>query len=133
MVYTSRFSPSLIHGLCAFFASNSRFMRLFQAPLDTCLGSPFFASLSVHGLHFTVSAALKISLGFAFVMMLGMPKSQQQATLIQKQQQALLTIITDPEIFFRFRRPTQRQYRMLEFLPFISNSQQNHSKTICVM
>ena len=26
-------------------------MRLFQAPLDTCLGSPFFASLSVHGLH----------------------------------------------------------------------------------
>ena len=32
-------------------------MRLFQAPLDTCLGSPFFASLSVHGLHFTVYAA----------------------------------------------------------------------------
>ena len=31
-------------------------MRLFQAPLDTCLGSPFFASLSVHGLHFTVYA-----------------------------------------------------------------------------
>ena len=29
-------------------------MRLFQAALDTCLGSPFFASLSVHGLHFTV-------------------------------------------------------------------------------
>ena len=27
----------------------------FQAPLDTCLGSPFFASLSVHGLHFMVS------------------------------------------------------------------------------
>ena len=27
--------PSLIHGLCAFFASNSRFMRLFQAALDT--------------------------------------------------------------------------------------------------
>ena len=35
---------------------NSRFMRLFQAALDTCLGSPFFASLSVHGLHFTVYA-----------------------------------------------------------------------------
>ena len=46
--------PSLIHGLCAFFASNSRFMRLFQAALDTCLDSPFSASLSVHGLHFTV-------------------------------------------------------------------------------
>ena len=29
-------------------------MRLFQAALDTCLDSPFFASLSVHGLHFTV-------------------------------------------------------------------------------
>ena len=28
-------SPSLIHGLCAFFASNSRLMRLFQAALDT--------------------------------------------------------------------------------------------------
>ena len=52
----SRFSPSLIHGLCAFFASNSRFMRLFQAALDTCLDSPFVASLSVHGLHFTVYA-----------------------------------------------------------------------------
>ena len=38
---TSRFSPSLIHGLCAIFASNLRFMRLFQAPLDTCLDSPF--------------------------------------------------------------------------------------------
>ena len=48
--------PSLIHGLCAFFASNSRFMRLFQAPLDTCLDSPFLASLSVHVLHFTVYA-----------------------------------------------------------------------------
>ena len=45
--------PSLIHGLCAFFASNSRFMRLFQAALDTCLDSPF---LPVHGLHFTVRA-----------------------------------------------------------------------------
>ena len=45
-----------LHGLCAFFASNSRFMRLFQAALDTCLDSPFFASLSVHGLLFTVYA-----------------------------------------------------------------------------
>ena len=31
-------------------------MRLFQAALDTCLDSPLFASLSVHGLHFTVYA-----------------------------------------------------------------------------
>ena len=31
-------------------------MRLLQAPLDTCLDSPFFASLSVHGLHFTAYA-----------------------------------------------------------------------------
>ena len=31
-------------------------MRLFQAPLDTPLDSPFFAHLSVHGLHFTVCA-----------------------------------------------------------------------------
>ena len=55
-VPTSRFSPSLIHGLCAFFASNSRFFHLFQAPLDTPLDSPFSATLSVHGLHFTVCA-----------------------------------------------------------------------------
>ena len=48
--------PSLIHGLCAIFASNSRFMRHFQAALDTCLGSPLLACLSVHGLHFTVYA-----------------------------------------------------------------------------
>ena len=34
-------------------------MRLFQAALDTCLDSPFFASLSVHGLHFTVYAPSK--------------------------------------------------------------------------
>ena len=31
-------------------------MRLFQAALDTCLDSPFLASLSIHGLHFTVYA-----------------------------------------------------------------------------
>ena len=31
-------------------------MRLFQAPLDACLDSPFFVGLSVHGLHFTVYA-----------------------------------------------------------------------------
>ena len=39
-VCTSRFGPSLIHGLCAIFASKSRFMRLFQAALDTCLDNP---------------------------------------------------------------------------------------------
>ena len=48
--------PSLIHGLCAFFASNSRFMRLFQAALDTCLDSPFFCQplssrFALHGLR----------------------------------------------------------------------------------
>ena len=31
-------------------------MRLFQAALDTPLDSPFSATLSVHGLHFTVCA-----------------------------------------------------------------------------
>ena len=46
----------LIHGLCAFFASNSRFMRLFQAALDTCLDSPFFCQplssrFALHGLR----------------------------------------------------------------------------------
>ena len=65
---TSRFAlhgvaPSLIHGLCAFFASNSRFVRLFWAALDTCLDSPFFASLSVHGLHFTVYVPSKKAAG----------------------------------------------------------------------
>ena len=55
----SRFCPSLIHGLCPFFASNSRFMRPFQAALDTPLDSPFSATLSVHGLHFTVCATWK--------------------------------------------------------------------------
>ena len=38
------------------FASNSRFTRLFQAALDTPLDSPVSATLSVHGLHFTVCA-----------------------------------------------------------------------------
>ena len=41
-------------------------MRLFQAPLDTCLDSPFFASLSVHGLHFTVCELSSIYLGTYF-------------------------------------------------------------------
>ena len=53
-------APPSFHGLCAFFAPNSRFMRLFQAALDTCLDNPFFASLSVHGLHFTVYAPSSI-------------------------------------------------------------------------
>ena len=39
-VCTSRFGPFLFHCLCAIFAPNSRFMCLFQAPLDTCLNSP---------------------------------------------------------------------------------------------
>ena len=54
----------VIHGLCAFFASNSRFMRLFQAAFDTCLDSPFFASLSVHGLHFMVYAPKRCNENF---------------------------------------------------------------------
>ena len=28
-------------------------MRLFQAPLDTCLDNPLLTTLSVHGLHFS--------------------------------------------------------------------------------
>ena len=32
-------------------------MRLFRPLLSTCLGNPFFASLSIHGLHFAVYAA----------------------------------------------------------------------------
>ena len=51
-------ASSLIHGLtlCAVFVSHSRFKGPFQAPLDTCFDSPLFASLSIHGLHFTVYA-----------------------------------------------------------------------------
>ena len=48
--------PSLVHGLCAFFPSNSRFMRLFQPAPNNPLDSPSSATLSVHGLHFTVCA-----------------------------------------------------------------------------
>ena len=48
--------PSLIHGLCAFFASNSRFMRLCQAALDTPLdsplvGHPLSSRFALHGLR----------------------------------------------------------------------------------
>ena len=49
MVCTSRFNASFlppIHGLCAFF-------RPLLTPLSTV---PFFVSLSIHGLHFTVYA-----------------------------------------------------------------------------
>ena len=35
-------------------------MRLFKAALDTPLDSPFSATLSVHGLHFTVCALSSI-------------------------------------------------------------------------
>ena len=53
-------------------------MRLFQAALDTCLDSPLFASLSVHGLHFTVYAPSKhmkpcFSLAVTKVRVLGKP------------------------------------------------------------
>ena len=86
--------PSLIHGLCAFFASNSQFMRTFQAALDTCLDSPFFASLSVHGLHFTVYApsttAWRISV-LCFLRNVGShrPKKSQQLSVPNPQ--------TDPQ------------------------------------
>ena len=60
MVCTSWFGPSQIHGLCAILALNSRSLRLFQAPLDTCLDSPFCAACSIHGLPFTVCAPSKI-------------------------------------------------------------------------
>ena len=39
-------------------------MRLFQAALDTPLDSPFFATLSVHGLHFTVCTPSILGSGF---------------------------------------------------------------------
>ena len=35
-------------------------MRLFQAALDTPLDSPFSATLSVHGLHFTILRAFDL-------------------------------------------------------------------------
>ena len=53
-------APSLVQGLRPFFASNSRFMRLFQGALDTPLDSPFSTTLSVHGLHFTDCAPSKL-------------------------------------------------------------------------
>ena len=43
-------APSLIHGLCAFFASNSRFMRLFQ----DCSGHPSPTAPSPPPSQFTV-------------------------------------------------------------------------------
>ena len=57
--------PSLITNsrFVHLFASNSRFMRLLQAALDTCFDSPFSATLSVHGLHFTVCAPSRESGG----------------------------------------------------------------------
>ena len=50
----SRFGPSPFHGLCAIFAFESRFIRLFQVPLDTCLDRPFL------GLRFTAYARWEI-------------------------------------------------------------------------
>ena len=45
-----------MQGLCAIFASNSRFMRLFQAALDTSLNSPLLCQplssrFALHGLR----------------------------------------------------------------------------------
>ena len=48
-------------------------MRPFQAALDTCLGSLFFASLSVHGLRFTVYAASIFAHLSTFFFDLGVP------------------------------------------------------------
>ena len=45
-------------------------MRLSKAALDTCLDNPFFASLSVHGLHFTVYAPSIFSHYFVFSLFL---------------------------------------------------------------
>ena len=47
---------SLIHGLCAFLPRIHGLCAFFQAALDTPIDSPFSATLSVHGLHFTVCA-----------------------------------------------------------------------------
>ena len=81
--------PPLIHGLCAFFASNSRFLHLFQAALDTCLDSPLFTSLSVHGLHFTVYAPSKRGHAFRSIvrvwkmsLALRQPQTCTSATLV---------------------------------------------------
>ena len=42
-------------------------MRLFQGALDTPLDSPLSATLSVHGLHFTVCAPPRLSLRRCFL------------------------------------------------------------------
>ena len=55
----SWFSPFLSHGLCAIFASFSRLIHLFQAPLDSGLDSPLLCQpldSRFPGLHFTVYA-----------------------------------------------------------------------------
>ena len=49
-------------------------MRLFQAALDTPLDSPFSATLSVHGLHFTVCAPSTDGLRIATVLISGSRK-----------------------------------------------------------
>ena len=59
-------------------------MRLFQAALDTCLNSPFFASLSSHGLHFTVYAASSFGFLLVFsVYFLGVPEFQAEVRFFQ--------------------------------------------------
>ena len=56
-------APSPIHGVCAlFFAYHSWLMCAFLRPLLTPVSTaPFFASLSVHGLRFTVYALPNIN------------------------------------------------------------------------
>ena len=44
------------YSLCAMLASNSQFTHLLLAPFDTCLDSPYSASLSVHTVLFIVYA-----------------------------------------------------------------------------
>ena len=50
------FSPSLIHGLCAIFASNSRFMHLLPGPSRHLSRQPFLCQplnsrFALHGLR----------------------------------------------------------------------------------
>ena len=54
--FAPRFSPSLIHGLCAFFASNSRFFYLFSGPSwhpsrQPLLCHPLSSRFALHGLR----------------------------------------------------------------------------------
>ena len=91
----------IIHGLCAFFASNSRFMRLFQAALDTPLDSPFSATLSVHSLHFTLGTPSKKVLGPSG------PKSLNKASgRVRRKTRTFSRLFgLSPRLFFRLLGP----------------------------